>query len=96
MVDWEWRTALKFKGIEGIDPHPLDPVADAPPPEELKDLHFRGCICTCAEGNTITIAIQNKPRGLKKAYNKSVCNIRAENGVIGSKYLSSFSFAALP
>jgi hypothetical protein len=40
-VDWEWRTALKHKGIDGIHPHPLDPVSDAKPiPEELKSLHF--------------------------------------------------------
>jgi hypothetical protein len=39
-VDWEWRTALKHKGIAGIDPHPLDPVFMAEPPTELKSLHF--------------------------------------------------------
>lgn len=39
-VQWELRTALAYKGVEGIDPHPLDPVAVAEPPEELKPLHF--------------------------------------------------------
>lgn len=39
-VDWEWRTALQYKGIEVIEPHPLCPVKDALPPEELKELHF--------------------------------------------------------
>ena len=39
-VDWEWRTALQHKGIEVIEPHPLCPVKDALPPEELKELHF--------------------------------------------------------
>ncbi|MEO9005135.1 MAG: toll/interleukin-1 receptor domain-containing protein, partial [Ginsengibacter sp.] len=39
-VDWEWRTALQYKGIEIIEPHPLCPVKDALPPEELKELHF--------------------------------------------------------
>lgn len=39
-VDWEWRTAYKHKGISGIDPHPLDPVLEAKPPEELQSLHF--------------------------------------------------------
>ena len=39
-VTWEWRTALKTKGLSGIDPHPLDPVTDAAPPRELSDLHF--------------------------------------------------------
>lgn len=36
-VTWEWRTALKNKGLGGIDPHPLD---RAEPPTELKRLHF--------------------------------------------------------
>jgi len=39
-VTWEWRTALRQKGLSGIDPHPLDPVFEAEPPEELKALHF--------------------------------------------------------
>jgi hypothetical protein len=39
-VTWEWQNALKLKGIQFIEPHPLDPVEDAPPPDELKDLHF--------------------------------------------------------
>lgn len=39
-VTWEWQTALKYKGLSGIDPHPLDPVLAAEPPEELKALHF--------------------------------------------------------
>jgi RNA polymerase sigma factor (sigma-70 family) len=40
MVTWEWQTALKYKGIDKIDPHPLFPVEEAEPPEELKELHF--------------------------------------------------------
>lgn len=40
MVSWEWRTALAYKGINGIEPHPLCPVSEAQPPEELKELHF--------------------------------------------------------
>jgi hypothetical protein len=40
-VKWEWKTALKQKGLSGIDPHPLEPVSKASnPPKELKDLHF--------------------------------------------------------
>ena len=39
-VAWEWRTALRHKGLPGIEPHPLDPVFEAEPPEELKALHF--------------------------------------------------------
>jgi hypothetical protein len=39
-VRWEWKTALKARGISGIDPHPLDPVSEAKPPRELDKLHF--------------------------------------------------------
>lgn len=39
-VRWEWKTALKERGISSIDPHPLDPVSEAKPPRELNKLHF--------------------------------------------------------
>jgi len=39
-VTWEWKTALSAKGIGFIDPHPLEPVSEAEPPDELKSLHF--------------------------------------------------------
>ena len=39
-VDWEWRTALDLKTLNGIQPHPLEPVELAPPPDELSDLQF--------------------------------------------------------
>lgn len=39
-VTWEWKTALQQKGLTGVDPHPLDPVSVAGPPEELSSLHF--------------------------------------------------------
>jgi TIR domain len=39
-VDWEWRTALQVKSLGGIQPHPLEPIELAPPPEELSALEF--------------------------------------------------------
>ena len=39
-VEWEWRTALRTKGLDHIDPVPLDSPRDAPPPQELSGLHF--------------------------------------------------------
>ena len=48
-VTWEWQTALKQKGIDGISPHPLDPVNDALPPDELKMLHFNDPIILVRE-----------------------------------------------
>ncbi len=39
-VEWEWRTALESKGREAFQFHPLDTPDDAPPPQELKGLHF--------------------------------------------------------
>ena len=39
-VEWEWRKAMEHKGFERIDPHPLDPVNESEPPDELRDLQF--------------------------------------------------------
>ncbi|HBB96575.1 MAG TPA: hypothetical protein DC054_14405 [Blastocatellia bacterium] len=39
-VDWEWRTALASKTIDGILPQPLEPADVAPPPQELSALQF--------------------------------------------------------
>jgi hypothetical protein len=39
-VEWEWKTALRVKGLSAVQPHPLDPVREAPPPPELASLHF--------------------------------------------------------
>ncbi|HYV46164.1 MAG TPA: toll/interleukin-1 receptor domain-containing protein, partial [Myxococcaceae bacterium] len=39
-VEWEWRHALKQKGLDAIQPHPLDPWPKAPLPEELSCLHM--------------------------------------------------------
>jgi hypothetical protein len=39
-VEWEWRKALDEKTLDGIQPHPLEPVEVAPPPKELADLQF--------------------------------------------------------
>lgn len=39
-VEKEWRLALETKGIEFIDPVPLVPPHEAPPPPELGSKHF--------------------------------------------------------
>lgn len=39
-VDWEWRTAMRTKGLDHIEPVPLDSPNKAPPPPELATLHF--------------------------------------------------------
>lgn len=39
-VEREWKLALNNRGLDYIDPIPLEDVRDAPPPEELKSLHF--------------------------------------------------------
>lgn len=39
-VEWEWKTALRLKRLAGIQPHPLEPPHQAPPPKELERLHF--------------------------------------------------------
>jgi hypothetical protein len=40
-VTWEWQTALREKGLSAIQIQPLQSPFDAPPPQELRDLHFR-------------------------------------------------------
>jgi len=37
-VEWEWRTALRTKGKQAIQVHPLQP--DVAPPSALRDLNF--------------------------------------------------------
>ncbi len=39
-VDREWRWALQKRGLEFIDPVPLQPPSIVPPPAELASLHF--------------------------------------------------------
>jgi len=39
-VDTEWRYALDYKGLECIEPIPIDPPDICPPPEELQKKHF--------------------------------------------------------
>lgn len=39
-VDAEWRYAYKHKGVECIEPIPLESPANCPPPKELRDKHF--------------------------------------------------------
>ena len=39
-VEREWRYALKTKGIDGIEPIPLEPPQICPPPNELSAKHF--------------------------------------------------------
>ena len=39
-VDAEWRYAFTSKGIDSIEPVPIEPPDRCPPPEELKKKHF--------------------------------------------------------
>lgn len=39
-VDTEWRYALSTKGIDSIEPIPLEPPTVCPPPKELESKHF--------------------------------------------------------
>jgi TIR domain len=40
MVNFEWRYALDQRGLDFIDPVPLQPPTVVPPPAELAHLHF--------------------------------------------------------
>ena len=39
-VEKEWRLALLRRGLDYIDPIPLEEPEHAPPPKELSKLHF--------------------------------------------------------
>ena len=39
-VDMEWRYAMERKGIDAIEPIPIDPPDICPPPHELQSKHF--------------------------------------------------------
>jgi len=48
-VDWEWRLALKMN--KGIRVRPLEPADRAPPPEELRHLHFNDVYMLVAQSS---------------------------------------------
>ena len=39
-VEMEWQYALARKGIDCVEPIPLEPAENCPPPSELAELHF--------------------------------------------------------
>ncbi len=51
-LDREWRYAFNTKGIEGIEPVPIEPAETCPPPEELSKLHFNDYLQYLAYGIT--------------------------------------------
>jgi predicted component of type VI protein secretion system len=50
-VEKEWRCALRERGIEFIDPIPLESPAESPPPPELSSLHFNDWMLAFRRGN---------------------------------------------
>jgi HEAT repeat protein len=50
-VEREWRTALAVRGLDYIDPVPLQPPTIAPPPAELAALHFNEWTLAFRAGN---------------------------------------------
>jgi len=54
-VEWEWRLGLEERGIDFIDPFPLAPPEDVPPPRELADeLHFNDWVLAYLTGTQQT------------------------------------------
>jgi DNA-binding response OmpR family regulator len=49
-VDAEWRCALASRGHDFIDPIPLCPPEEAPPPEELSGKHFNDWVLAFMRG----------------------------------------------
>ena len=57
-VEYEWRSALKDKGLSSIDPVPLESPAIAVPPMELSSLHFDDIYLSIAERQRYLDSIQ--------------------------------------
>lgn len=51
-VEREWRFALQERGRDFIEPVPLEPPDQAPPPSELCDKHFNDWTLAFKRGNT--------------------------------------------
>lgn len=49
-VGREWRYAFHTKGIEGIEPFPIESAEKCPPPKELSKLHFNDYLQCLAQG----------------------------------------------
>ena len=58
-VDAEWHYALEQKGVECIEPIPIESPDDCPPPTELNHKHF----------NDKLLFIINAPNGMKQKHN---------------------------
>lgn len=50
-VNKEWKCAYKLKGIDFIDPIPLESPDMVPPPDELSDMHFNDWILAYMQSN---------------------------------------------
>jgi hypothetical protein len=50
-VEKEWRCALRERGLEFIDPIPLESPDESPPPPELSSLHFNDWVLAFRRGN---------------------------------------------
>jgi hypothetical protein len=48
-VDREWRYAYEQKGIDAVEPLPLEPPENCPPPAELQRKHFNNILLYVAE-----------------------------------------------
>lgn len=55
-VDAEWRYALKQKGVDSIEPVPIDPPGRCPPPDELSRKHFNDKLLYIINSDATSIA----------------------------------------
>lgn len=54
-VEAEWRYAMTNKGVECIEPVPIDPPGVCPPPAELSQKHFNDKLLYIINGNGNTV-----------------------------------------
>ena len=59
-VDAEWRYALEHKGVDSIEPVPIDPPGSCPPPVELSCKHFNDKLLYIIYSDTNTTSTNNE------------------------------------
>lgn len=88
-VDREWRYALSSKGLDGIEPIPIDPPDLCPPPKELVSKHFNDRELLYMErskeaAGSVGFTEQNiKTAFLMRCKNNELITVCSEDFVIG-------------
>ena len=76
-VEREWKMALNKRGLNYIDPVPLDEPDVSPPPTELKDLHFSDAYVSYIHYQRIKDELKKEQERLEDEIKKQQATISA-------------------